>query len=166
MKTTNNNNTTLKLVKLSVIRSLFENDTKQRKANKSANQVIINLLDLVNDDSAQITLCRASNDSAMPSRGITAECLVKLWLNNQKSAKWQSNDKRADTYHNGKAYEIKCSTSKGYAHYNPNQNLDNLIFVNQYGIFQTTGANIILDKCGKHIKDIKMNANVKTLVEW
>ena len=158
--------TTLKLVKLSVIRSLFENDTKARPSNKSSNQVIINLLDLIGNDNLEITYCRASASSEMPSRGITAECLAKMWLNNQKSARWQSNDKKADTYHNGEPIEIKCSTAKGYAHFNPKQKINTLLFINQYGIYLTTGKNIILDKCGKHIQDIKMNSDVKTLVAW
>lgn len=161
MKKQTNNLMTLSLAR---VRDILNTDTANRPANKSANQVLINLLNLVNNDNAKITICGTSTGAL--NRGATAECLVKMWLNNQKSAKWACNDKRADTIHNGKAYEIKCSTSKGYAHYNPKQNLDRLIFVNQYGIYQTTGANIILDKCGKHIKDIKMNANVKTLVEW
>lgn len=162
MSTTKN----LQLIKLSVIRSLFNNDTKTRPANKSANQVIIKLLDLINNDNAQITYCRASALSDMPSRGITAECLAKMWLNSQKSARWQMNDKRADTYLNGEPIEIKCSTSKGYAHYNPNQKIGKLLFINQYGIYLTTGDNIVLDKCGRHIQTIKMNKNVQTLIEW
>lgn len=160
----NNSTNNLKTLTLATVRALLIADNANRPANKSANQVLINLLDLVANESAKITICNTATGAL--NRGATAECLVKMWLNNQKSAKWSCNDKRADTIHNGKAYEIKCSTSKGYAHYNPKQNLDRLIFVNQYGIYLTSGANIILDKCGKHIKDIRMNANVKTLVEW
>ena len=63
-------------------------------------------------------------------------------------------------------YEVKYSSAKGYAHYNPNQDLSNLIFVDRYGVYLTSGKNILLDKCGKHIQTIVMNKNVKVLVQF
>ena len=92
--------------------------------------------------------------------------LIKLLLKNQKSAKRYTNKNgRADLTLDGVKYEIKYSSSKGYAHYNPNQDLSNLIFVNQYGVYLTSGKNIVLDKCGKHIQDIKLTNDTRTLID-
>lgn len=149
---------------LTQIKTLFENDTKTRKANKSANAVVIALCDLVAQTNANLVIdCDLSKGGNIPSRGIVAENLVKVWFKNsqQKSSKYSL--RGYDFHHNGVGYEVKCSTSKGYAHYNPKQDLTNLIFVNQSGIYLTSGENIILDNCHKHIKDIIFNKNVKVL---
>lgn len=145
------------------VRALFVADTLARKSNKSANALIINLIDLINNPTATIT-CDLSKGGNIPSRGIVAECLVKLYYKGTKSAKWS--EKGYDFTYKGVHYEVKCSTSKGYAHYNPTQDLSHLIFVDQSGIYETTGENIILDKCGKHIQTIKMNRNVKCVVSF
>ena len=150
---------------LKEVREIFEKDTLTRKANKSANAPIIKLIDLVGNDSARIS-CETNNSGSALNRGAVVECLIKLLAKNSKSAKKSANETRADLIKDGVKYEIKYSSSKGYAHYNPNQNLDNLIFVNQYGIYLTSGKNIILDKCGKHIKDIKCNKDTKLLYSF
>lgn len=150
---------------LATVREIFEKDTQTRKANKSANAPIIKLIDIINNDNARIS-CETNQSASALNRGAVVECLMKLLLNGQKSATKSANDTRADLVKNGVKYEIKYSSSKGYAHYNPRQNLDNLIFVNQYGAYLTSGANIILDKCGKHIQTIKMNKNVRTLLTF
>lgn len=150
---------------LKQVKEIFLQDTLTRKANKSANAPIIKLIDIINNENARIS-CETNQSASALNRGAVVECLIKLLLNNQKSAKKSANETRADLVKDGVKYEIKFSSSKGYAHYNPNQNLDNLIFVNQYGVYLTSGANIILDKCGKHIQDIKMNKNVKTLLTF
>ena len=142
---------------------MFVADTIARKGNKSANDLIIKLIDLIGNENAVIT-CDLSKGGKIPSRGVVAECLVKLYYTKKASAEWSP--KGSDLHYNGVDYEIKCSTSKGNAHYNPKQDLTHLIFVDQSGIYETTGANIILDKCGKHIKSIKMNRNVKTVVSF
>lgn len=150
---------------LKEVKKIFENDTQTRKANKSANTPIIKLIDIINNDNARIS-CETNQSASALNRGAVVECLIKLLLNNQKSATKSANETRADLVKNGVKYEIKYSSSKGYAHYNPRQNLSNLIFVNQYGVYLTSGDNIILDKCEKHIKDIKMNKNVKVLLSF
>ena len=150
---------------LKEVREIFLQDTQTRKANKSANLPIIKLIDIIANDSARIS-CETNQSGTALNRGAVVECLIKLLLNDQKTAKKSANETRADLIKNGVKYEIKYSSSKGYAHYNPNQNLDNLIFVDNTGIYLTSGANIILDKCGKHIQTIKMNKNVKVLLSF
>ena len=150
---------------LKEVKKIFENDTQTRKANKSANAPIIKLIDIIANDNARIS-CETNQSGTALNRGAVVECLIKLLLNNQKTAKKSANETRADLIKNGVKYEIKYSSSKGYAHYNPNQNLDNLIFVDNTGVYLTSGANIILDKCGKHIQTIKMNKNVKVLLSF
>lgn len=150
---------------LATVKEIFNKDTQTRKANKSANLPIIKLIDIINNDSARIS-CETNQSASALNRGAVVECLIKLLLNGQKSATKSANDTRADLVMNGVKYEIKYSSSKGYAHYNPRQNLDNLIFVDNTGVYLTSGANIILDKCGKHIQSIIMNKNVKTLLTF
>lgn len=147
---------------LKQVEEIFIEDTLTRKANKSANAPIIKLIDIINNKDARIS-CETNKSASALNRGAVVECLIKLLLNNQMSAKKSANDMRADLIKNGVKYEIKYSSSKGYAHYNPRQNLDNLIFVDNTGVYLTSGKNIILDKCGKHIQTIIFNKNVKTL---
>lgn len=147
-------------ITLKTLKSMFELDNQTRPANKSSNHAIITLIDLIND-SARLVECERSKGGSILNRGSVVECLVKLLINDQKSAK-KYLAKRCDLIHEGVKYEVKYSSSKGYAHYNPRQDLSNLIFVNQYGIYLTSGDHIILDKCGKHIKDIDYK-NMKVL---
>ena len=145
------------------LKNAFELDTQMRKANKSSNEPILKLIKLIDNNSAMVEV-----DSTAKSlnRGSVVECLIKLLLKEQKSAKRYTNkNNRADLSINGIKYEIKYSSSKGYAHYNPNQDLTNLIFVNQFGVYLTSGKNIVLDKCGKHIKDIKLTDDTHTLID-
>lgn len=146
------NNTNYEKITLKTLKSMFELDNQTRPANKSSNYAILTLIDLINDN-ARVVECERSKGGSILNRGSVVECLTKLLINDQKSAK-KYLSKRCDLIHEGVKYEIKYSSSKGYAHYNPRQDLSNLIFVNQYGIYLTSGDHIILDKCGKHIKDI------------
>jgi hypothetical protein len=150
---------------LKEVKEIFINDTLTRKANKSANAPIIKLIDIINNNNARIS-CETNTSASALNRGAVVECLIKLLLNDQKSAKKSDNQTRADLIKNGVKYEIKYSSSKGYAHYNPRQDLTNLIFVDNTGVYLTSGDNIILDKCGKHIQTIKMNKNVKVLLTF
>lgn len=154
----------MKKLSLKQVKEIFTLDTLTRKANKSSNEPILKLISLVHNDNATIEVDTTSKSL---NRGSVVECLIKLLLKNQKSAKRYTNkNSRADLSMDGVKYEIKYSSSKGYAHFNPNQDLSNLIFVNQYGAYLTSGENIILDKCCKHIKDIVMNKNVQTLIDF
>lgn len=155
------------LLSLENVKKMFIEDTAKRKGNKSANLVVIKAIELVQEFNPTLKVeCDLSKGGYIPSRGITVENLIKVWFKNsmQKTTRYAS--KGYDFKCNGVNYEVKCSTSKGYAHYNPNQDLTNLIFVDGSGIYLTSGDNIVLDKCGKHIQTIKMNKNVKTLLEW
>ena len=100
------------------------------------------------------------------NRGSVVECLIKILALNVEYASKAFNNTESDLVVNGVRYEVKYSSAKGYAHYNPNQDLSNLIFVDRYGVYLTSGKNILLDKCGKHIQTIVMNKNVKVLVQF
>lgn len=150
---------------LKQVKELFNKDTELRKGNKSSNLPIIKLIDIINNDNATIE-CETNNKGTCLNRGATVECLIKLLVNKSDNATKVNDNSVADMVINGKEYEIKYSSAKGYAHYNPRQNLDNLIFVDNTGVYLTSGKNIILDKCGKHIQTIVMNKNVKTLLTF
>ena len=150
---------------LAQVKTLFTNDTLNRKGNKSANAPILKLIDIINNDNAVIETV-ANNSKTALNRGGTMECLIKMYITKANHVKQSLNNLTTDFEHNGKTYEIKYSSSKGYAHYNPNQDLTNLIFADQTGIYLTNGKNIILDKCGKHIQTIILNKNVKTLLTY
>lgn len=157
---------TMEKFTLKQLRENIEIDNLFRKANKSSNAPILKLIDLIGNDKASITCERGKSDTLV-NRGSAVECLIKLLFKNQKNAKRYTNDNgRADMSVNGVKYEIKYSSAKGYAHYNPKQNLDNLVFVDSTGVYLTSGKNIILDKCGKHIKTIKMTKDTTQLVDF
>lgn len=154
---------------------MYENNTQQKKANKSSNQVVINVANYVlanveNAEKINLAIENESSSKGTLNRGVAVECLIKALFKNYKRAIQLSKSKNgADLVANGVKYEIKCSTAKGYAHYNQNQVLTNLIFVNQYGIYIVKNGHnhIVLDKCGKHIQDIDYNKQDTTrLVEW
>ena len=149
---------------LKEIRAMFERDTLTRKANKSANAPILKLIKIINNDNAVIE-CEG-NSAALPNRGSVVECLIKLIFVGGDYARKTFNDNEPDMVVKGKAYEIKYSSSKGYAYYQPNANLERLIFVDGSGVYLTSGKNIILDKCGKHIQSIVMDKNVKVLAKF
>ena len=151
---------------LKQLRENIEIDNLFRKGNKSSNLPLLKLIDLIGNDNASIT-CERGTSGTLVNRGSAVECLIKLLFKNQKNAKRYTNDNnRADMSVNGVKYEIKYSSAKGYAHYNPKQNLDNLVFVDSTGVYLTSGKNIILDKCGKHIKTIKMTRDTTQLVDF
>lgn len=147
---------------LKQVKELFVADTIARKGNKSANAPIIKLIELVANDNATIE-CETNIKGTCLNRGATVECLIKLLLNKTDNASKVNDNSVADMIIKGVNYEIKYSSSKGYAHYNPRQDLSHLIFVDNTGVYLTSGKNILLDKCGKHIQTIVMNNNVKVL---
>ena len=147
---------------LKEVREMFENDSLARKGNKSSNEAIINLIAMINNDNAVIEC----DGTSIMNRGSVVECLIKMLALRVDYASKAYNNTESDLVVNGVRYEVKYSSAKGYAHYNPNQDLSNLIFVDRYGVYLTSGKNILLDKCGKHIQTIVMNKNVKVLVQF
>ena len=127
-----------------------------------SNEAIINLIAMINNDNAVIEC----DGTSIMNRGSVVECLIKILALNVEYASKAFNNTESDLVVNGVRYEVKYSSAKGYAHYNPDQDLSNLIFVDRYGVYLTSGKNILLDKCGKHIQTIVMNKNVKVLVQF
>jgi len=156
--------TNLITVKLSVARAMLEEDFKVRPANKSSNMPLINLINLINNDDLTITCERASATSNLLNRGSMFECLIRLWLLEQKTSK-KRNAKMTDLYINGEPIEVKYASAKGYASLSK-MPTTRVLFGNQYGIYLTTPNNLVLDNCQKHIKTIKINKDTQTLVEW
>lgn len=150
---------------LAQVKQIFINDTLTRKENKSSNAPILKLIDIINNDNAIIDPIANKKKTGL-NRGGVMECLIKMYITKTTYAKQSRNNTTTDFEHNGKIYEIKFSSSKGYAHYDPRQDLTNLIFADQTGVYLASGENIVLDKCGEHIKTIKINRNVKTLLTY
>ena len=157
--TTNN----MQRMTLKQVREMFEHDSVARKANKSANAPIIKLINIIDNDNATI-MCEYAKGGTILNRGSVVECLIKILFNHYTSTR-KYGQGRGDMYHDGVGYEIKYSSSKGYASFSGA--IDRmLIFVNQYGVYLTSGTNLVMDKCGKHIQSIKMNKSVKVLLEF
>lgn len=143
------------------IKEIFIADTNARKNYRCANMPIIELIDLVGKPNAEIT-CEMNPKTLTLNRGSVVECLIKMLALKLDLAVKSFNDSEADLVVNGIEYEIKYSTGKGYANYNANKKIGNLIFVDSYGIYLTNGNEIVLDKCGKHIATLTWK-NYKTL---
>ena len=76
------------------LKNAFELDTQLRKCNKSSNEPILKLIKLVDNDSAMVEVDTTSKSL---NRGSVVECLIKLLLKKQKSAKRYTNKNgRAD----------------------------------------------------------------------
>lgn len=151
----------MKTLTLLQVKEIYERDTHTRPNNKSSNEPLIKLIDLINKPNAQISVIEGKQ--GLISRGVVAECLVKMYFNKLDKSEWSA--KGSDFTHNGINYEVKYSSAKGYAHYNPTQNMENLIFMDRFGIYLTNGKNIVLDKCKKHIQTIN-KANATTLLAF
>ena len=145
----------MKTYTLKTIKELLEKDYKTRPNNKSSNMPLIQLIDLINKPTNEISIIETKGTAL--NRGVIAECLIKMYFNKLDKSAWASSG--SDFTHKGIEYEVKYSSAKGYAHYNPAQNMENLIFMDRFGIYLTNGKNVILDKCKKHIQTInKANA--------
>lgn len=149
----------MKTLTLNEVKNIFVKDYQKRPNNKSSNEPLIKLIDIINKPNATISVI--DGKQGLLSRGVVAECLIKMLVLKLDKSEWSSNG--ADFEYKGKPFEIKYSSAKGYAHYNPTQCMDNLIFMDRYGIYLTNGKNIVLDKCKKHIQTIN-KANATMLV--
>ena len=81
-----NNNTNYEKIPLKSLKAMFTMDNVKRPANKTSNHAIITLIDLINDN-ARMVECERSKGGTILNRGSVVECLVKLLINDQKSAK-------------------------------------------------------------------------------
>lgn len=151
----------MKKVSLAVVRAEYVRDGLTRPNNKSSNEPLIKLIDLINNPNATIDVIEGKG--GLLSRGVVAECLIKIYLLNLNASQWASTG--YDMEYKGLKCEIKYSSAKGYAHYNPQQDMTNLVFMDRYGIYLTSGKEIVLDKCGKHIQTINKN-NATKLVDF
>ena len=158
-------NSNIKTLTLKQVRDMFELDSILRKANKSANLPIIKLIDIINNDNAVITCEVASLSSTILNRGSVVECLIKILMCGYQKTKKYAQNRHDLTLSKGDYYEVKYSSSKGYASYSKPIK-DKLIFVNQYGVYLTSGDNIVFDKCGKHIKDIDLRKPHQVLLTF
>lgn len=145
---------------LEQIKKLYERDNEVRKGNKSANKAIIKLVEIIGKPQNTIE-CDLTKSGKIPCRGGVVECLVKMLLlkANHTSV---SRAHQVDMEFNGKDYEIKYSSPKGYASYSKEVKSD-VIFVDQYGMYKAKPQDLIFDKCGDHIQTINKSKSVTLL---
>ena len=148
---------------LKELKQIILENNNQKPKNKNANQPLLYMINLINNDNATIVCERASSKSNMVNRGSAMECLIKLWILEGNEAIKGVNQYEADIVYNGIKYEVKYSSPIAYAHYNPKQDLSNLIFADTSGIYVSFNGGIVLDKCGKHIKTINKDNALKVL---
>ena len=63
---------------------LFLKDMQVKPKNKTCNVAILELIDLINDNSKTIK-CEIAKGGDVLNRGSVVECLIKLYLTNQKT---------------------------------------------------------------------------------
>ncbi len=140
----------MKTYTLKSIKEMLVKDYYTRPNNKSSNEPLIKLIDLINNPLNEISIIETKGSAL--NRGVIAECLIKMFYSKENKTQWSPSG--VDFSYNGINYEIKYSSAKGYAHYNPSQDLTNILFMDRFGIYLTSGENLVLDKCGKHIQTI------------
>lgn len=145
---------------LEQIKKLYERDNEVRKGNKSANKAIIKLVEIIGKPQNTIG-CEPTKGGTIPNRGSVVECLVKmLLLKAEHTDKYGAGE--TDMELNGKDYEIKYSSPKGYASYSGTIKSD-VIFVDQYGMYKAKPQDLIFDKCGRHIQTINKSKSITLL---
>lgn len=148
---------------LKELKQIILENNNQKPKNKNANQPLLYMINLINNDNAVIVCERASSKTTMVNRGSAMECLIKLWLFDNDKAIKGVNQYQSDLTYNGIEYEVKYSSPIAYAHYNPKQDLSNLIFADTTGIYVSYNGGVVLDKCGKHIKTINKDNALQVL---
>ena len=100
-------------INLKQLKEMFEKDTQEKPKNKTCNNAILELIKLINDYS-KIIKCEVAKGGLVLNRGSVVECLVKLYLTNQKTtSKYKAN--KNDIKLDGVGYEIKYTNSVAYA---------------------------------------------------
>lgn len=143
-----------KTMRLSDVKQMFELDNLKNSKREICNYAILQLIDLINDNNKSIT-CEMAKSGLVLNRGSAVECLVKLLLNNQKSAsKYQAN--KNDINLNGTGYEIKYTNSVAYGSFSEKQKTEYnnkqykpLLLVNQNGIYLSNTEYYDICKNGK-----------------
>ena len=162
------NNENVKTMTLKEVRKMFEMDNFNKPKNKTCNVAILQLINLINDDSKKI-VCEIAKGGSVLNRGSVVECLIKLLFTNQKSSsKYKAN--KNDINLNGVGYEIKYTNSVAYASLSKKQKneYDNkkykpLIMVDTYGVYLSNTEYYQIAKNGK-VKGI--SKVLSRLVEW
>ena len=155
-------------INLKQLEEMFAKDTQEKPKNKTCNNAILELIKLINDYS-KIIKCEIAKGGIVLNRGSVVECLVKLYLTNQKTtSKYKAN--KNDIKLEGVGYEIKYTNSVAYAslsnkqkteyenkHYKP------LILVDSFGVYLSNTQYYQIAKNGK-VKGVSKILN--RIVEW
>ena len=153
---------------LKQIKAMYQAEILANAKKHICNDAIIQLVELINNENATIT-CEVARSNSVLNRGCVVECLIKLWLKNQASAKKYACN-RNDITLNGVGYEIKYTNSVAYASMSDKQRraYDNkeykpLILVDSNGVYLSNTKHYMFAKSGKIVGVDKV---FKTLVEW
>lgn len=155
-------------INLKQLKEMFEKDTQEKPKNKTCNNAILELIKLINDYS-KIIKCEIAKGGVVLNRGSVVECLVKLYLTNQKTTtKYKAN--KNDIKLDGVGYEIKYTNSVAYASLSAKQKneYDNkqykpLILVDSFGVYLSNTQYYQIAKNGK-VKGVSKILN--RIVEW
>lgn len=155
-------------INLKQLKEMFEKDTQEKPKNKTCNNAILELIKLINDYS-KIIKCEVAKGGIVLNRGSVVECLVKLYLTNQKTtSKYKAN--KNDIKLDGVGYEIKYTNSVAYASLSAKQRKDYdnkdfkpLILVDSFGVYLSNTQYYQIAKNGK-VKGVSKILN--RIVEW
>ena len=155
-------------INLKELKEMFEKDTQNKPKNKTCNNPILELIELINDYS-KIIKCELAKGGVVLNRGSVVECLVKLLLTNQQTTrKYKAN--KNDIKLDGVGYEIKYTNSVAYASLSSKQKKDYdnkeykpLILVDSFGVYLSNTQYYQIAKNGK-VKGVSKILN--KIVEW
>ena len=155
-------------INLKQLKEMFEKDTQNKPKNKVCNNPILELIKLI-DDYSKIIKCELAKGGVVLNRGSVVECLVKLFLTNQKTtSKYKAN--KNDIKLDGIGYEIKYTNSVAYASLSAKQRKDYdnkeykpLILVDSFGVYLSNTQYYQIAKNGK-VKGVSKILN--RIVEW
>ena len=158
----------VKTINLKQLKEMFEKDNVSKPKNKTCNRAILELIKLISDYS-KIIKCEVAKGGIVLNRGSVVECLVKLFLTNQKTTqKYKAN--KNDIKLDGIGYEIKYTNSVAYASLSIKQRKDYdnkdfkpLILVDNFGVYLSSTQYYIIAKNGK-VKGVSKILN--RIVEW
>lgn len=155
-------------INLKELKEMYERDNQIKPKNKTCNNAILELIKLVNDNS-KIIKCEVAKGGLVLNRGSVVECLVKLYLTNQKTtSKYKAN--KNDIKLDGVGYEIKYTNSVAYASLSDKQRAEYenkqykpLILVNTFGAYLSNTQYYQIAKNGKVSGVSKIFSKI---VEW